>query len=173
MATTIRAAIMLGVLVGLPAAWMYYGPLPNNAQRVVDRFVAAAKEAVNWEKHFKPSAGTEAKAAAAAPALENGTPPLAAEQAPLPGTGDRSATLAEHLEPLLARLRDLGAAEYALEPWGAEQRMFRFRCEMPLGGGPQSTEQFEAIAADPRASIERVVADVSTWQAERLAMVSR
>ena len=50
MATTLRGFVMLAVLVGLPAAWLYFGPLPKNAQRVVDRVVAAAKEAVGWDK---------------------------------------------------------------------------------------------------------------------------
>ena len=32
MVTAIRATVMLAVLVGLPAAWVYYGPLPDHAQ---------------------------------------------------------------------------------------------------------------------------------------------
>ena len=56
MATLFRAAVMLSVLVGLPAAWIYYGPLPTGAQRVVDRFVAIAKEATGWkETEAKPA----------------------------------------------------------------------------------------------------------------------
>ena len=35
-------------LVGLPAAWIYYGPLPQGAQRVVDRFVEVARDAIGW-----------------------------------------------------------------------------------------------------------------------------
>ena len=34
MPVVMRATIMLLILVGLPAAWVYYGPLPPNAQRV-------------------------------------------------------------------------------------------------------------------------------------------
>jgi hypothetical protein len=81
--------------------------------------------------------------------------------------------LAQQVEPLLSQLKQLGVAEYTLEPWGADRKLFRFRCDMPVDAGRQSMEQFEAIAADPRASIERVVSDVSTWHAERVAMAGR
>ncbi len=154
MATTIRAAIMLAVLMGLPAAWVYYGPLPDRAQMAVDRFVGVAKEAVGWLKH--DPAPTAQVAASGAPEFAD---PLTAEAA-IP-------TLAQRLEPRLARLRTLGVEEYVLEPWGAGNRLYRFRCEMPLAAGGQATEQFEAVAADPQASIEQVVADVSSWQTAR------
>jgi hypothetical protein len=55
MATLFRAAVMMSVLVGLPGAWIYYGPLPSSAQRVVDRFVTIAKEATGW-KSAEPAA---------------------------------------------------------------------------------------------------------------------
>ena len=169
MATTMRAAIMLAVLVGGPAAWMYCGPLPDNAQRVVDRFVTAAKEAIDWDEHLGKSRQTASKprAARGTVAAPGVTRPVA--EATSPGTG----SLEQQVEPLLAQLRQFGVAEYALEPWGADHQMFRFHCEMPLAGGVQSTEEFEAIAADPRASIERVVADVSMWKSQRVAMASR
>ena len=77
-----------------------------------------------------------------------GTPRLAAEE----GTAQKS--LAVRLEPLLAQLRELGAAEYALEPWGAGRQMYRFRCEMPLGTSEQAVEQFEAMARRP-AGVDR------------------
>jgi hypothetical protein len=175
MVTAIRAAIMLTVLVGLPAAWVYYGPLPDSAQRVVDRFVATAKEAVGW-KESSPTArigspasvsfDQEAAAFAAAP-----SPAASTVQSHMPQPA-AAPTLAERVEPLLTKLRELGVAEYALEPWGGEHRLFRFHCEMPLADGGQATEQFEAIAADPQASIEQVVADVAAWQASRGATLA-
>jgi len=176
MATLVRAVVMLSVLVGLPAAWIYYGPLPPQAQRVVDRFVAAVRDAAGWDEaasrkassaaevsyqpsapNFAPSeangrvaAGDESKAArpAAAPAL---IPPPAA-------------TFAERVEPLLAKLRQLGVAEYALERWGDGGTLYRFHCEMPLGESDEFTQQFEAVAVDPQLSVEQVVAQVSQWQ---------
>ena len=163
MVTAIRAAIMLTVLVGLPAAWVYYGPLPHGAQRVVDRFFTAAREAVGWDASDAPPPVTATAATpTAASAPQFVTLP---EAAPAPS----QPTLAQQMEPLLVQLRQLGVAEYALEPWGQGGRLFRFHCEMPLAAGGAATEQFEAIAADPHASVEQVVADVSSWHAARLA----
>lgn len=175
--TTIRAAIMLGVLVGLPGAWLYYGPLPPQAQRVADRFVAAAKDAVGWKVETN---------GADQPAQDAGSPPRVdarrlptgqlgvvaqpvAVKSPGSSISKPGGALAERVEPLLSRLRSLGALEYSLENWGSDRRLFRFHCEMPLGSGKQATEQFESIAADPAQSIARVVADVTSWQSTRLA----
>jgi hypothetical protein len=179
MVTAIRAAIMLTVLVGLPAAWVYYGPLPDRAQRVVDRFVATAKEAIGWKEpapsaspaaqSMTPASVTFEQEAAAFDATPNPAASIPQQLKPQPAAAP---TLAERVEPLLARLRELGVAEYALEPWGGDSRLFRFHCEMPLAEGGQVTEQFEAIAADPQASIEQVVADVAAWHASRGATLA-
>jgi hypothetical protein len=75
----------------------------------------------------------------------------------------RPLTLADRLDPLLARLRRLGAIEYALEHWGEGGKLYRFHCEMPVGATPL-TQQFEAVTADPQKSIEQVLAEVSSWQ---------
>jgi hypothetical protein len=163
MVTAIRAAIMLTVLVGLPAAWVYYGPLPHGAQRVVDRFLAAAREAVGWDVSDAPPA----TATVSTPIANTPDPQFTALPAPAPAPSQP--TLAQQMEPLLVQLRQLGVAEYALEPWGQGGRLFRFHCEMPLAADGAATEQFEAIAADPQASVEQVVADVSSWHAARLA----
>jgi len=181
MSTSFRAGVMLSVLVGLPAAWVYYGPLPPNAQRVVDRIVDAAKEAAGWEE---PAPNRGEALAAEAPGFVIGgemadtdSTSLAAAAAPanpivpLPAPGNNAASAGwaarQGIEPLLERLRQLGAATYALEPWGAEKKMFRFRCEMPLAESDTMTQQFEAIAADPAASVQQVVAEVSSWQVAR------
>jgi hypothetical protein len=174
MTTMLRAAIMLAVLVGLPTAWMYYGPLPPQAQRTVDRLVASAKEALAWDKRIGAEEETDA------PSLEIGAgdpadvaPTFAAER-PAPAASpviqqaqSAELELARRLEPLLAKLRELGVAAYALEPWGGDRTLFRFHCEMPLAGSDAITEQFEAIAADPQQSVAQVVADVTNWHASR------
>ena len=49
MATLFRAVVMLSVLVGLPAAWVYYGPLPPAAMGVVERTIATARQSLGWE----------------------------------------------------------------------------------------------------------------------------
>ncbi len=50
MATLFRAVVMLLVLVGLPSAWVYYGPLPPSAMGVIERTVATAKQSLGWEE---------------------------------------------------------------------------------------------------------------------------
>jgi hypothetical protein len=185
---------MLAVLVGLPAAWIYYGPLPTGAQRVVDRVVAAAKESIGWNKsgdardrwvrveELKPAAPRRAEALVVPAVHEEVVAPrglLAARGGEHLAERDgytcadgctcsaaRPLTLADRLDPLLARLRQLGAIEYALEHWGEGGKLYRFHCEMPVGATPL-TQQFEAVTADPQKSIEQVLADVSSWQLAR------
>lgn len=166
MATALRAATMLLVLVGGPCAWMYYGPLPDGAQRVVDRFVDAAKGALNGK-------GQAVDAPIAAGAVETpNEPPTARASAP-PFDPDRTPTepatmpFEQRVAPLLAELKHRGVIAYDLEPWGEGGRMFRFRCEMPLLPGGQATEQFEAVAADPQQSIEQVATQVAARHAAR------
>lgn len=55
MVAFLRAVVMLVTLVGLPAAWIYYGPLPPGPQRVVDRFVEVARDAFGWKQEPKSS----------------------------------------------------------------------------------------------------------------------
>jgi hypothetical protein len=197
MATLFRAAVMLSVLVGLPGAWIYYGPLPTGAQKVVDRFVAIAKETAGWkagEEKPRPTWDFTKSAPIAAPASEAPSfnidapryaattvaapQPIAPPQSepvavpvgysePAGAPPQGSSTLAERVAPLLTQLRQFGVAEYALERWGGEGKLYRFHCEMPLGGRSSLTQQFEAVTADPEASVEQVVTEVSQWRLSR------
>jgi hypothetical protein len=158
MATALRAGVMLLVLVGGPCAWMYYGPLPDGPQRVVDRFVAAAEGVLNGKgEALAPVAiATETKA-------PPGTaPPFDPFHTP---TKPAATPLERRVAPLLAELKQLGVIAYDLEPWGEGGRMFRFRCEVVLLPGGQATEQFEAVAADPQQSIEQVATQVAARHA--------
>jgi hypothetical protein len=162
-------------LVGLPAAWIYCGPLPADAQRVVDRLVEQVKLQLGW--HKSPAATswlTGRQQVAAAPAAWLSTP-AAAQVVPAaasPPAGFPGAQLAEApaaassdpLEPLLAQLRQLGAAEYALESWGSSGQFFRFRCALTLGDSDDHTRHFEAISPDPRSSVEQVLEEASRWR---------
>lgn len=55
MATVFRAAVMLVVLVGLPAAWVYYGPLPPATMGVIQRTVASAQTILGWQDQAPPT----------------------------------------------------------------------------------------------------------------------
>jgi hypothetical protein len=176
MATCFRALVMLAVLVGLPAAWIYYGPLPPEGQRVVDRVVAAAKEAVGWGKPapYEPADSAEVNYQPPAPPFTSksssgevvnastfSSPSVSSAPALIP---PKPRSFQEQVEPLLAQLRQFGVIEYALERWGDGGALYRFTCEMPLGASDQLTQQFEAVAADPQVSVEQVLAEVSQWQ---------
>lgn len=181
----LRAAVMLLTLIGLPAAWVYYGPLPTGAQRVVNRFVEVARQAVGWEE--QQAGATQQWNLKAAPRFDDILPtapdyvpvtqaghteePITLASASLP-TNEKSeipasSDLATQCEPELSVLRSLGAANYALEHWGDDGTMYRFRCAIPLGEDINFTRHFEAVAAEPRTAIQQVVGEVSAWQNAR------
>jgi hypothetical protein len=182
MTVFVRALVMLVTLVGLPAAWVYYGPLPEGAQRVVDRFVEVAQDALGWkhpatvdslEMHKTPARFNEilptppdgpvvsqAKYEGGRPHVE-----LAGATAIQPtGPAAAPANQQGEMEMHLTLLKKLGVAQYALEKWGAG---YRFKCAVPLGDNPDFTQQFEAIDADPLATVRQVVGEVTSWQNAR------
>ncbi len=70
-------------------------------------------------------------------------------------------------EPMLAierRLRQLGANHYLLERWGGDQRLYRFRCEMPFLGQAGFHHHFEATAESPLRAMTEVLEKVDAWQ---------
>ena len=171
MVVFLRAVVMIVVLVGLPAAWVYYGPLPRGAQRVVDRVLSVAQSAIGWEQRVEAAGDLKSAprfdfSSEAAPAY---SPGIGAPAAPLAEVernpaADPNQALSQQAEPLLARLRSLGAAEYTLEKWGNQGQLYRFCCAMPLAQSDDHTRQFEAVAENPLASIEQVVGEVASWQ---------
>ena len=179
MATTFRAIVMFAVLVGLPAAWVYYGPLPPDAQRVVDRLVGVAKETLGWDKSTASETApgdsplmTDApapawnKSAADRTSVPVELPAVVQVEAP-PLAASKTPTLAERVDPLLAKLREFGVVAYDLEPWGTSGKFYRFHCEMPLEASGQATQEFQAVAADPQATVEQVVAQVAQWHIDK------
>ena len=162
MATFAKATIMFVTLVGIPAAWIYVGPLPASAQRAVDRFVARARQAL------QRSDAKSVQEEFAGSSHESGA--SVSEMPPARAIGDS----AERFEPLLATLRRMGAVEYRLIRWGSAGEFYRFSCSMPFHPAAQSSgsshlRQFEAISRDASASISQVVQDAMRWQTLRLA----
>jgi hypothetical protein len=188
MAVFFRALVMLVTLVGLPAAWIYYGPLPAGPQKVVDRFVEVAKDTLGWKSN--QMVGSMHEFDKTPPRYEEVLPtpednqavsrtfyqgqlmaPVslvsASEEAPtttpavqdLPGSN-----LAVQIEPHLNVLREMGAANYSLEEWG---NGYRFKCAVSLGNNMDFTRHFEAIDADPLATVRQVVGEVTAWQNAR------
>ena len=183
MAVMFRAVVMLVTLVGLPTAWVYYGPLPQGAQQVVDRFVEVAQDALGWKKSLPANTAIGEKTApryddvlptpTARPAVSRATfqgnaEPVQLASAtgsmptpPAPITQDNQGEMAMHL----SLLKSLGVAQYSLEKWG---QGYRFKCALPIGDNPDFTRQFEAIDADPLATVRQVVGEVTSMQNARL-----
>ncbi len=183
-----RAMVMLVTLVGLPAAWIYYGPLPQGAQQVVDRFVEVAQDALGWKKSVPTdTARGEMKSAprydevlptpsefppVSRAAFQGKNAPVklvsASETMPTPsppiGENVASQELRGEMEMHLSLLKKLGVAQYSLEKWGAG---YRFKCAVPLGDNPDFARQFEVIDADPLATVRQVVGEVTSWQNAR------
>jgi hypothetical protein len=66
---------------------------------------------------------------------------------------------------VVERLKVFGVEEYSLTTWGTSSGLYRFRCSTPWGAGGIYHRHFEAISADPGEAAQRVLADVSAWQA--------
>jgi len=62
------------------------------------------------------------------------------------------------------RLRELGAAYYALETWGAQGRLFRFHARIPVSGTTGGLRHFEAVDADPVRAMREVLGQVERGQ---------
>ena len=167
MAVYLRASVMLIVLVGLPGVWVYYGPLPEKAQAFADRMLELGKTAWEGERVKTP------QELITAPRFDTHTEPVqydeqiqpASHVTPLVAQPDSS--LENQLEPHLSVLRSLGASEYALEEWGEEGRLFRFRCKVAIGSSDDWTKHFEAVSEDALSAILEVVGEVSSWQNAR------
>jgi hypothetical protein len=187
MAVFFRALVMLVTLVGLPTAWIYYGPLPAGPQKVVDRFVEVAKDALGWKSN--QTVGSMHEYEKTPPRYDEVVPTpedshavsrasYQGQQAPvrlasatetqqpiaLANQVSPDADLSTQIEPHLNVLRQMGAANYSLEEWG---NGYRFKCAVSLAGNIDFTRHFEAVDADPLATVRQVVGEVTAWQNAR------
>ncbi len=166
-----RAVVMLLVLVGLPAAWIVYDPLPEGAKREIARLAKSAVEATGWLEEEQPEMDPKTPPAFEPPLFEPQAPPAlevqpASFSAPPPAAPASSGEeqIALELEPHLRLLRSLGVSEYALRPWGAEGRLFRFSCAVPAG---LMSREFDAVAPTAGEAVREVVGEVTSWQNAR------
>ena len=187
MGSTFKLIVMLGVLRGGVYAYREFGPLPPEAQRYVDQALAAAQKFI--AKHA-PRAATAARGESnpfaelpatnipgfVPPACAVEAPPLFAEAAAaLPDEPAAAAAppapansaVAGDLQPLLDQLVGMGVGEYELSRWGSSGDLYRFRCAAPLAGSMDQTQQFEAVAPTPAASVEQVLGEVAQWRLAR------
>lgn len=182
MAVFFRALVMLVTLVGLPAAWIYYGPLPAGPQKVVDRFVEVAKDALGWKSsqtvnsmhkfektppRYEEVLPTPEENQAVSRAVYQGQPApvkLVSASEEIPSKLSANEDLKLQIEPHLNVLRQMGVANYSLEEWG---NGYRFKCAVSLGSNLDFTRHFEAVDADPLATVRQVVGEVTAWQNAR------
>jgi hypothetical protein len=171
---------MLGTLVGLPAAWIYLGPLPSGAQRVADRLVREARAAVGWDHEFggrgASSWSPDELVVSAEPVVSEEAEPVVSEEIAASRGAPAASSAGDWVSavrPLLAELRALGASEYDLQAWGDSGRLFRFRCAIPLGTSDRFAQEFESIAASPRSSVEQVLQEVADWHQSRTAKIAQ
>ncbi len=158
MTTTFRASVMLVIFVGAPAAWIYLGPLPREAQQVVTRLISTATSRLRMAFDTVPVQQRKS-----APRFDVPVSP----QYNLLADKTASAGLRSDIEPVLEQLRRMGVAEYALEPWGMRGNLYRFRCTMPIGQSDDLTTQFEGVNEDPGVSVRQVLQEVIIWQHNR------
>jgi hypothetical protein len=64
------------------------------------------------------------------------------------------------------RLVRLGATYYLLETWGNQRQLYRFYCQMAVGGNSSYTHYFEAINANPFEAMADVVRQVEDWRGD-------
>jgi len=159
MTTTLRATVMLLILVGVPVAWIYMGPLPLEAQQMVTRLIASGQERLGVV-----SSAVSGEPRIAAPRFDR---PVRSKKEPLVDMGGMANNLAD-VEQELEQLRNMGVVEYALESWGRHGNLYRFHCSMPLGPSNHVTTQFEAVSENPRVSVRQVVHEVISWHRNRL-----
>jgi hypothetical protein len=62
------------------------------------------------------------------------------------------------------RLRQLGATYYLLETWGNQRQLYRFYCQMAVGGNSSYTHYFEATGANPLEAMADVLRQVESWR---------
>jgi hypothetical protein len=70
----------------------------------------------------------------------------------------------DRLPILYSRLEALGVSQPQLAAWGSSGQMYRFCCRAALAEAPAFTRHFEAVATEPAAAVEQVVAKVEAWR---------
>ncbi len=95
--------------------------------------------------------------------------PSSTTQAPVGTTRSLSLETDREAVAIQQRLRELGAAYYALETWGAKGRLFRFHARMALGTGTNRLQHFQAVDADPIRAMAAVLRQVEQCLPPRVA----
>jgi hypothetical protein len=192
MTTMYRAIVMIATGVIVVMGWQIYGPSTEQ----VKTFAVAAMDKARAALTDSQSAATDPAASHADPRTM--TPPLVAGQsspvapsAPqlvplinsgpttLYGIGDASLTIQEpladeardSLTSLLSRLQEIGGADARVGPWGASGQFYRCCCQAKLAEASPMARHFEAVASEPIAAVEQVLAKVEAWRTQQQSLL--
>jgi hypothetical protein len=194
--TVYRAIVMLAAAGIVVKGWQLYGPSAAQTKSAALRVVALAHAAL---QESVPPAGTIAAPVAgpheAAPvdlAPQTGvsiptplspapaglpiapptfSPPPPLTEVPTAAANENvpASTEADRLPALLARLEELGGIDPQLVAWGSSGKLYRFCCRAALAETPTYTRHFEAVAQEPLAAVENVLAKVEAWRTDQRA----
>jgi hypothetical protein len=174
--------------------WLHYGPSTEQAKTFAVAAMDKARAVLGEsQRPANDPATLLADPRTMAPPLVAGQAPVVAESAPfapsapqlvpsansgpnpLPGTVDSN--LATHepsadeaqngVDSLLAKLQEIGAADAQVGPWGASGQFYRCCCQAKLAETSPMARHFEAVANEPVAAVEQVVAKVEAWRSQQ------
>ena len=171
--TVIRAVIMLAFIIAIPLIAFNDSSLPETAKKLLEKIRptlvsimdkassngAPTKLAINNQPNLLPiqSAENGQRLTPPTPAvvpvdyqstLQAYNADTRSEFSPGASSGSCSASPNPFLT-LQDRLRQLGATYYLLETWGNQRQLYRFYCQVAVGGNVGYTRYFEATNSNP------------------------
>jgi hypothetical protein len=186
--TVYRAIVMIATGVLMVKGWQTYGPTQDQLRKFVGAALEKAQSAWNGSQDnaaVSPAAvdprSTPPPLVASPPMVAEPTIEPAPQLVPLvgagndsqPSAGDNSKTAAtqsgsdQDVRILLARLHELGAADAQVGPWGSSGEFYRCCCRARFADKSPLARHFEAVAEEPSAAVEQVVAKVEGWRNEQ------
>jgi hypothetical protein len=194
MTTLYRFVVMVAVGIIVVTGWKHFGPSTEQMKSFAVAGIEKAKAAWNKSGDGPDANAAVADPRTAAQSLVGNTPspvsgatsqpPAAAPQlVPLANsgqdelfgigatTGEAPAQAANQagaggVEPLLAKLQEIGGADAKVVEWGSSGELFRCSCRAKSDASPLA-RHFEAVAAEPVAAVEQVVAKVEAWRSQQ------
>ena len=176
--TIYRLVVMAAAGVIVIKGWQLCGPTTDQVKAfAVDAIELAAAA---WDRTKSPAMPPDALADDPRPPAislnADGVsvpsvvaPPIirASETVAAPAVNAPFPAAPERLPELLAHLQEIGGANPQLGAWGSSGELYRFSCRAQLPDSPLFVRHFEAVANEPLAAVEQVVANVEAWRAER------
>ncbi|MCI0333643.1 MAG: hypothetical protein L0228_10525 [Planctomycetes bacterium] len=196
--TVYRAIVMIATGVIVVKGWQLYGPSTEQVKTIA--VTAMEKVQASWNESQQGTTDAASPAGdprAAAPPLVaeqssavvdpepiSAAPKLvplvnAGENTPY-GAGEAVLTApaplapaleADGLAPLLTRLQAMGGADAQVAPWGSSGQLYRCCCRAKLSETSVLARHFEAVASEPVAAVEQVVAKVEAWRTEQQTLL--